>query len=281
MAAKRAASECDGKVRFPSVNGQAGQAFGAGERLLEARYLDDVDADADDHAIASRTTSASQPAISSANAVCRASTITRMTGSVPLGRSSTRPASPSLAFAAAAASATAGSAMAEVLVAPDVQQHLRVPGHQLRCGGDRDARAVNRRQQVQAGQHAIAGGGVVKLDDVPGLLAAKRVAAVAHRRVDVLVADRGLDHGDARVAHGVVKAEIGHHGDHHGVARELSGSLDVRGQHGEDLVSVERLALAVHGQAPVGVAVEREACVGAVLDDFRRRVSGEWSRSRR
>src|SRR5580692_6087508 len=100
---------------FPVGEQPAGQVFRAGEGLLEAGYLDDVDADADDHDIASRTVSASRPATSSASSGYRASTITRMTGSVPLGRSSTRPASPSLALAAAAASATAGSAIARSL----------------------------------------------------------------------------------------------------------------------------------------------------------------------
>src|ERR1700722_1126732 len=100
---------------FPVGEQPAGEACGPAQRLLEAGYLDDVDADADDHDIARRTASASCPAISSASSVYRASTITRMTGSVPLGRSSTRPASPSLAWAAAAASATAGSAIARSL----------------------------------------------------------------------------------------------------------------------------------------------------------------------
>ena len=83
------------------------------------------------------------------------------------------------------------------------------------------------------------------------------------------------------VAHRVVEAEIGHHGDHHGVAGQLAGPLELRREHGEDLVAVERLAVAVHRQAAVGVAVEGEARVGAVLDDRRRQrlqVSGADAR---
>src|ERR1700742_5205076 len=100
---------------------QASFAFGeqadghprcAGEGLLEAGDVNDVDADADDHDIARRTTSASCPAICSASSDCRVSTITRMTGSVPLGRSRTRPVPSSLDFAAFTASASAGSALA-------------------------------------------------------------------------------------------------------------------------------------------------------------------------
>src|ERR1700761_5056552 len=92
-----------------------GQAGSPGEGLFEAGDVDDVDTDADDHDSARRTASASCSATCSARSGCWASTMTRMTGSVPLGRSSTRPASPSLALAALTASATCGSAIARSL----------------------------------------------------------------------------------------------------------------------------------------------------------------------
>ncbi len=66
------------------------------------------------------------------SAVC-ASTITRTSGSVPEGRSSTRPVSPSSASASATAAATQGVLVGAGLVdVGDVDQHLRQPGHHRR-----------------------------------------------------------------------------------------------------------------------------------------------------
>src|SRR5258708_37902788 len=73
----------------------AGEIRSPGQGLLEAGHVHDVDADADDHAIAWRTTSASSPATSSASTGSRAPTLTRMSGSGPPGRRSTPPPSPS------------------------------------------------------------------------------------------------------------------------------------------------------------------------------------------
>src|SRR6185437_11020658 len=92
------------------------QAWGSREGCREAADVYDVDTDADDHDIARRTASASCPAICSARSDCLVSTMTRMTGSVPLGRNNTRPASPSVDLAAVTAAASAGSAMARSLL---------------------------------------------------------------------------------------------------------------------------------------------------------------------
>ena len=59
-------------------------------------------------------------------------------------------------------------------------------------------------------------------------------------------------------------------------------SAIAEGEDREDLVAVDDLALVVDGQAPVGVAVEGEPDVGAVLDHgLLERARGGWSRSRR
>ncbi len=102
-----------------------------------------------------------------------------------------------------------------------------------------------------------------------GLLAAERVAVLLHRLQHVAVADAGLHDLDALGLHGQLEAQVGHHGADHGVLAELAGLAHGQGQHGEDLVAVDLLAGAVHGQAAVGVAVVRDAEVGAVLDHGR------------
>ena len=65
-----------------------------------------------------------------------------------------------------------------LLVHPgDVHKHLRVPRHHRGQVRQRDPLPGGGREQVQGGEHAVAGGGVVEHDDVPGLLAADDEAA--------------------------------------------------------------------------------------------------------
>ena len=65
----------------------------------------------------------------------------------------------------------------------------------------------------------------------------------------------------------MVEAEVAHHGGHHGVLGQRERSFSATGTDGQDLVAVHHRAGGVDGQAPVGVAVQRDAEVGAVLED--------------
>ena len=56
---------------------------------------------------------------------------------------------------------------------------------------ERPVRAISA-MQVQAGEQAVAGRRVLAHDDVAGLLAAEREAALVHRLEHVAVADAGL-----------------------------------------------------------------------------------------
>ena len=99
----------------------------------------------------SRTTSARPAACRSAVSCSAASTMTRTIGSVPDGRSSTRPVSPSSASAAATAAAMTSSSCEGVVVdAPHVHEHLRVHGHDRRELGQRLAGARHLGREVQA-----------------------------------------------------------------------------------------------------------------------------------
>ncbi len=205
------------------------------------------------------TESASRPATARACSMSAASTITRTRGSVPDGRSSTRPVLPS----SRSASETAVASSAE-LVTRDLSTSGTVYKRQVleRTPGLRDPR-----RQHQAGQRAVAGGGVVEDDDVAGLLAAEGVAVLLHLLQDVPVADAGLHELDALALHGQLEAQVGHDGRHDGVGTQRVPLPHRQRQHGEDLVAVHLRAGVVHGQAAVGVAVVGDAQVGAVLDD--------------
>ena len=77
------------------------------------------------------------------------------------------------------------------------------------------------------------------------------------------VADERLDHADPVGGHGPAKAQIGHHRDHHRVAGQPPAPGPIDGAHRQDLVAVDERSRVVHGQHPVGVAVEGETGIGA------------------
>ena len=170
---------------------------------------------------AASTAATRRPATSAAWASVVASTMTRTSGSVPLGRSSTRPPSPSSASAAATSARRPRSSRSSGRWA---RRTLRST-----CGsrsitdaelGERPAGAGDDVGEVDAGEQPVAGGGEVALDDVARLLAAERAAAGLHRLEHVAVADGGVDDGHAVRGHRQAEPEVGHHRDDDGVVRQ-------------------------------------------------------------
>ena len=119
--------------------------------------------------------------------------------------------------------------------------------------------------------------------DVAALLAAEAEVACARSASSTYRSPTAVVmHLDAGVAHRVVEAEVAHHGGHDGVVAQLAALVQRERADGQDLVAVDDLAGRVDGQAAVGVAVVRDAEVGAVLRtacDAAGR--GGWSRRRR
>ena len=118
---------------------------------------------------------------------------------------------------------------------------------------------------LEAGQDAVAGGGVLREDDVARLLPADAAAVLGHVLVDVFVAHGGLGVADARLVQRLVQAEVGHDGGHDGVADQLAALLHIAAVDVEDGVAVHDVPLLVHAEAAVGVAVVGEAHVEALL----------------
>ena len=109
------------------------------------------------------------------------------------------------------------------------------------------------------------------------LLAAEAQPPGAQGLEDVPVADGGRLHGDAGVAHGVVEAEVAHHGGDDGVVLERAALVHRQRADRQDHVAVDDLAVGGHGQAAVGVAVVGDPEVGALLPHHlgeRREVGG-------
>ena len=97
------------------------------------------------------------------------------------------------------------------------------------------------------------------------LLAAQAAAVGHHVFVDVLIAHLGLGVADAQLVEGFVQAEVGHDGGDDGVAQELAPLLHVLAVDVQDVVAGDDVALFVHAQAAVGVAVVGKAHVQPVL----------------
>ena len=120
---------------------------------------------------------------------------------------------------------------------------------------------------AQRRHDAVACGLEVAEDDVAGLLAAQRVAVLAHAGIDVLVAHVGGDGLDAGLVEGLEQAEVGHDGGYHGVLDQAAVLGHVAAAYVEDEVAVDHVAVLVDRDAAVGVAVVGESHVEAVAHD--------------
>ena len=194
------------------------------------------------------------------------SAITRISGSVPDLRMTRRPLPSSSASAAAirlrTLSASSGLPAGEADVLEQLRQRLELVEQlaRRRLGLDQRGEHLQRRDQ------AVAGRRMVGEDDVPRLLAADIVAARAHRLEHVAVADLGAQQLEAGLAEMPLEAEVRHHRRDDAVALELAAALQAERDQRHQLVAVDDLALLVDDDQPVGVAVERDADVGAARD---------------
>ena len=68
------------------------------------------------------------------------------------------------------------------------------------------------------------------------------------------------------LTHGQGEAEVAHDRGNHGVGRQTMVLLQGQGEDGEDLVAVDEVALMIDCQTPIGVTVEGQPQVGALLD---------------
>ena len=100
-----------------------------------------------------------------------------------------------------------------------------------------------------------------------GLLAAQVVATFAHRFHDVAVAHIGLDDLAARFAQCYVQPHVAHDGCHQGLLFEKFALEHVAGADGHDVVAVHLVAEFIADDDPVGVSVQGDADIGAMLFD--------------
>ena len=136
-----------------------------------------------------------------------------------------------------------------------VDEYLRVLLHDAGKIGEGASGALEHGQQLQSRHQAVAGGVVLQEDDVTGLLAADDSTVREHALQNVAVAHGGLNHLEALLLHSDGEAQVAHDGrDDLGVG-ELATSGEVGTADSQDVVTVDLIALAVHEQHAVGVAV--------------------------
>ena len=149
----------------------------------------------------------------------------------------------------------------------DVLQHLRIDLQ--RCGqlAHRLLLGQHDLHHLQARQDAVAGAGVLGEDDVAALLAADAAAVFGHVLINILVTDGSLGVANALLVERLVQTEVGHDGGDDGVHQQLAALFHVAAVNVQDVVAGDDVALLIHAEAAVGVAVVGKADVEVILDD--------------
>ena len=174
------------------LSASAGQA---GRRFLQGNMGPGQTAAA--YAATSASASTMPSTTSSTSALSSPSPMTRITGSVPEGRIDEAAMAVETLFGVLDGGADIGVFERFAALVADVLEHLRQRVEAVADLGYRLALLLHHRQHLQRGDEAVARGGVVRQDDVAGLLAAEVVAVLAHLLEHVAVADRGAGKRDA------------------------------------------------------------------------------------
>ena len=200
-----------------------------------------------------------------------ASTMTRTSGSVPLGRSRTRPLSPRVSEAVATADATVGRGRHRLAIGDvHVHHHLRVAAHHARKLAERRARRGCERQEPHGREQPVP---VVAyrrkitwpLCSPPRTNPPRSIASSTYRSPTCVRAT-----SDPVLDHRPLEPDVRHHGRHHRVAGELAGLVQPDGTRRQHLIAVDHVALGVGEERAIGVAVVRDARVGAQPHDLGR-----------
>jgi len=155
-----------------------------------------------------------------------------------------------------------GDTAAERHVLEHLGQRFENPGHLARL-----AAVLNQHgEHLERRDQAVAGGGIVAEHDMAGLLATQVVTALAHALDHVTVADRGAPQIQAEPAQVALQAQVGHHRADDAAALQYLRLLPGMGDQAEDLVAIDQAAALVGHDHTVGVAVERDAEIGAMVE---------------
>src|SRR6185437_6402555 len=125
-------------------------------------------------------------------------------------------------------------------------------------------------QYLQCRNEAVARGREIAEDDVAGLFAAHVEAAFVHHAQHIAIAHGGAREGEVETFQVAFQTGVRHHGADDAAALEFAAALPGASDEGEDLVAVDDLAVFIGHHHAVGIAIERDAEIGAHLADLAR-----------
>ncbi len=134
--------------------------------------------------------------------------------------------------------------------------------------GHTQARLLDHGEKLQGRHQAVAGGGVVRQDDVARLLAADVEALGPHRLEHVAITHGGAFQRQPERSEIPFQSKVAHHRGDQSVAAQVTAQVPRLGDHRHELVAIDDLAIFIDDDDAVGIAVERDADVGPHLLDL-------------
>lgn len=123
------------------------------------------------------------------------------------------------------------------------------------------------RGDFYGGEKAVAGGTVIKKNDVAGLLATDDVAAAEHFFENIAIADGSAGESDAFAGEDTFESKIGHGSGDNTVAFELILRLEMTSDGEEDAVAVDDFPGLADEEGAIGIAIESDPKPAALRND--------------
>ena len=120
-------------------------------------------------------------------------------------------------------------------------------------------------RNLETGEDALTGGGILGEDDMTGLLAAQTAAVLHHIFVNIFVTDFGFGIFDTQFVKCLVQTEVAHNRSDNGIHQQLATFLHIPAVDVKNMVSGDNIALFVHAQAAVSIAVVGKADIQSVI----------------
>ena len=137
-----------------------------------------------------------------------------------------------------------------------IQQYLGGNGHPARQGAQRFAGLFHHPHQLDGRKLAIAGGHIFPEDDMPRLFSADVIAVFPHIFQHIAVAHLGGLGMDPVFFGKAEKTKAAHHRHYGGITGQAAFRLHLPGKNSNHLVAIYHMALFIHRQAAVGIAIK-------------------------
>ncbi len=197
-----------------------------------------------------------------------ASTITRITGSVPLSRRRILPFSPKAALIRSFSACTRALPVTAALsLNLYILQKLRVHLHPLAQRAETLLLLQDHLHQHQCRKDSISGRRMLTENDMSGLLSAEHISVGNHRLIDILIADRGHTYLNALALHRFEQSHVGHDRGNHRIILQTATFLQILPTYIQDIIPVHFHTVLIHGNTPIRISVKRKSAIQILLPD--------------